>query len=68
MDSRILIRSHLSKWPAYLAGFIGVLFLAGGVALAAIQGLNQKLETENAELKARLVKLEEMVAALTQAK
>ncbi|MFO0814610.1 MAG: hypothetical protein U0796_15420 [Gemmatales bacterium] len=36
MDSRILIRSHLSKWPAYLTGFIGVLFLAGGVALAAI--------------------------------
>ena len=33
----------------------------GGVALAAIQGLNQKLETENAELKARLEKLEKLM-------
>jgi hypothetical protein len=32
-----------------------------GVALAAIQGLNQKLERENAELKARLEKLERML-------
>jgi cell division protein FtsB len=35
----------------------------GGVALAAIQGLNQKLEeqkAENAELKARLEKLEQL--------
>jgi hypothetical protein len=34
---------------------------ADGVALAAIQGLNQKLEAENAELKARLEKLEQFV-------
>jgi hypothetical protein len=32
-----------------------------GVALAAIQGLNQKLEAENAELKARLDKLEQLL-------
>jgi hypothetical protein len=32
-----------------------------GVALAAIQGLNQKLEKENAELKARLDKLERLL-------
>jgi hypothetical protein len=31
-----------------------------GVALAAIQGLNEKLETENAELKARLERLEKL--------
>lgn len=31
---------------------------ADGVALAAIQGLNQKLEAENAELKARLAAIE----------
>jgi len=31
---------------------------ADGVALAAIQGLNQKLETENAVLKARLDAIE----------
>jgi hypothetical protein len=37
---------------------------ADGVALAAIQGLNQKLETENAELKARLEKLERLVESL----
>ena len=35
-----------------------------GVALAAIQGLNQKLETENAALKARLEKLERLVQKL----
>ena len=35
-----------------------------GVALAAIQGLNQKLETENAALKARLEKLEKLVQKL----
>jgi len=34
---------------------------ADGVALAAIQGLNQKLETENAELKRRLEALERLV-------
>jgi hypothetical protein len=33
-----------------------------GVALAAIQGLNRKLEKENAELKARLAKLEAKAA------
>ena len=36
----------------------------GGVALAAIQGLNQKLEeqrAENADLKARLEKLEQLL-------
>jgi len=33
----------------------------GGVALAAIQGLNQKLESENAELKRRLEVLEKIV-------
>jgi len=32
-----------------------------GVALAAIQGLNEKLEKENAELKARLDKLEQLI-------
>jgi hypothetical protein len=31
---------------------------ADGVALAAIQGLNEKLEAENAELKARLAAIE----------
>jgi hypothetical protein len=39
---------------------------ADGVALAAIQGLNQKLEearAENAELKARLDKLEQLLKA-----
>jgi hypothetical protein len=35
---------------------------ADGVALAAIQGLNQKLERENAELKARLERLEKLLA------
>lgn len=34
---------------------------ADGVALAAIQGLNQKLEAENAELRARLERLEQRV-------
>jgi len=34
---------------------------ADGVALAAIQGLNQKLERENAKLKARLEKLEQLL-------
>jgi len=37
----------------------------GGVALAAIKGLNEKLEAENAELKARLEKLEQLMAAKT---
>jgi len=31
---------------------------ADGVALAAIQGLNQKLEAENAQLRARLEAIE----------
>jgi trimeric autotransporter adhesin len=35
---------------------------ADGVALAAIQGLNRKLETENAELRARLEKIEQLLA------
>jgi hypothetical protein len=35
----------------------------GGVALAAIKGLNQKLEKENAELNARLEKLEQLINA-----
>ncbi|HUA66852.1 MAG TPA: tail fiber domain-containing protein [Alphaproteobacteria bacterium] len=38
----------------------------GGVALAAIQGLNEKLEAENAELKMRLDELEAQVKALTE--
>ena len=45
----------------------------GGVALAAIQGLNekleartQKLEAENAELKNRLEKIETLVESLSQ--
>src|SRR6516164_6302622 len=41
----------------------------GGVALAAIQGLNQKLEdqqAENAELKKRLAALETLVKQLAQ--
>ena len=37
---------------------------ADGVALAAIQGLNAKLERENAALKERLEKLEAAVAKL----
>lgn len=41
---------------------------ADGVALAAIQGLNQKLETENAELKVRLEKLERLVESLAPKK
>ena len=39
---------------------------ADGVALAAIQGLNQKLEQENAELKARLERLEQLVERLAK--
>lgn len=35
---------------------------ADGVALAAIQGLNQKLERENAELRQRLDRLEKLLA------
>ena len=35
---------------------------ADGIALAAIQGLNQKLETENAALRARLEALEQLMA------
>ena len=35
---------------------------ADGVALAAIQGLNRKLERENAALKARLEKLEQLLS------
>jgi len=38
-----------------------------GVELAAIQGLNEKLETENAALKTRLAKLEMLVEKLAQA-
>ena len=38
----------------------------GGVALAAIQGLNQKLEAENAALKARLDKIEKLLALQNQ--
>ena len=43
----------------------------GGVALAAIQGLNQKLEeqkAENAELKAQLAELKALVQKLAQSK
>jgi hypothetical protein len=39
---------------------------ADGVALAAIQGLNQKLEAENAELKRRLERLEQLVQRLSK--
>ncbi len=39
---------------------------ADGVALAAIQGLNQKLEAENAALKARLEQLERLVQQLVK--
>jgi len=39
-----------------------------GVALAAIQGLNQKLEAENTELKARLNELEATVKVLAERK
>ena len=35
---------------------------ADGVALAAIQGLNQKLESENAELRLRLEAIEAKLA------
>lgn len=37
---------------------------ADGVALAAIQGLNQKLEDENAQLRERLARLEQLVQQL----
>ncbi len=37
-----------------------------GVALAAIQGLNQKLMEKNAQLEQRLLELEEMVQALAE--
>jgi hypothetical protein len=37
-----------------------------GVALAAIQGLNQKLMEKNAQLERRLLELEEMVQALAE--
>jgi len=40
----------------------------GGVALAAIQGLNEKLEAENAELKKQLNDLETQVKALSEKK
>jgi cell division protein FtsB len=47
----------------------------GGVALAAIQGLNeklearsQKLEAENAELKAQMAELKALVQQLAQPK
>jgi len=40
----------------------------GGVALAAIQGLNRKLEAENTELKARLNELEATVKVLAERK
>jgi hypothetical protein len=39
----------------------------GGVALAAIQGLNQKLEYQNREKDARIRALERQVAELTEA-
>jgi hypothetical protein len=39
-----------------------------GVALAAIQGLNQKLEEQNAELKAELAELKAVVNKLVEAK
>ena len=38
----------------------------GGVALAAIQGLNEKLETENADLKHQLEALKQVVNALQE--
>jgi len=37
-----------------------------GVALAAIQGLNEKVEAENAELKAQLAELNVLVKQLAQ--
>ncbi|MBG9735341.1 hypothetical protein ABD86_07180 [Paenibacillus alvei] len=37
---------------------------AQGIALAAIQGLNEKLKAENAELHAKLAKLEARLSAL----
>ncbi len=40
----------------------------GGVALAAIQGLNEKLETENANLKSQLAELKSLVEQLAQAR
>jgi hypothetical protein len=36
MQARILIRSSLSRWPMYTTGFVGVLFLIGGVGLALV--------------------------------
>jgi hypothetical protein len=39
---------------------------ADGVALAAIQGLNQKVEAENAELKRELAELKRLVQQLTK--
>jgi translation initiation factor 1 (eIF-1/SUI1) len=44
---------------------------ADGVALAAIQGLNQKVEdlkSENAELKDRLARLEQFLSSLASTK
>ena len=40
----------------------------GGVALAAIQGLNERLEEENADLRKRLGELEAQVKALSEKK
>jgi len=37
---------------------------ADGVALAAIQGVNRKLEEEVAELKARIERLEALIAGM----
>jgi hypothetical protein len=41
---------------------------ADGVALAAIQGLNQKMEKENAELKQELAELKQLVMKLADKK
>jgi len=38
---------------------------ADGVALAAIQGLNQKLERENAELRKELQEIKQLLSNLT---
>jgi peptidoglycan hydrolase CwlO-like protein len=39
-----------------------------GVELAAIKGLDEKLETENADLKSQLAELKSLVAQLAQAR
>lgn len=39
MENRILIRSSLSKWPAYLTGAFGVILIIGGIVIGTAANL-----------------------------